>query len=108
MTHEPFAQTLNRLKGNVPMIFITDQVPKGLQVDEGVNMGAACHAHEFGKGGYVSSRPSKVEPSGWPLLKKVIGAILGGLLLTAAIPVLGYLVRRDQARTIDCPLSGTA
>jgi len=39
MTHEPFAQTLNRLKGNVPMIFITDQVPKGLQVDEGVNMG---------------------------------------------------------------------
>ena len=29
-----FAQTINRLKGKVTMIFITHQVPKGLQVDE--------------------------------------------------------------------------
>lgn len=36
----------------------------------------------------MSSRPSKVEPSGRPLLKKVIGAILGGLFLAAAIPFL--------------------
>ena len=30
---------VNRLKGKVTMIFITHQVPKGLQVDEVVNMG---------------------------------------------------------------------
>ena len=33
-TAEHFAQTINRLKGKVTMIFITHQVPKGLQVDE--------------------------------------------------------------------------
>jgi len=38
-TTEHFAQTINRLKGKVTMIFITHQVPKGLQVDEVVNMG---------------------------------------------------------------------
>lgn len=38
-TAEQFAQTINRLKGKVTMIFITHQVPKGLQVDEVVNMG---------------------------------------------------------------------
>jgi subfamily B ATP-binding cassette protein HlyB/CyaB len=37
---EHFAQTINRLNGKVTMIFITHQVPKGLQVDEVVNMGA--------------------------------------------------------------------
>jgi subfamily B ATP-binding cassette protein HlyB/CyaB len=39
-TAEHFAQTINRLKGKVTMIFITHQVPKGLQVDEVVNMGS--------------------------------------------------------------------
>jgi subfamily B ATP-binding cassette protein HlyB/CyaB len=39
-TAEHFAQTVNRLKGKVTMIFITHQVPKGLQVDEVVNMGS--------------------------------------------------------------------
>ena len=39
MTAAHFAQTINRLKGKVTMIFITHQVPKGLQVDEVVNMG---------------------------------------------------------------------
>jgi subfamily B ATP-binding cassette protein HlyB/CyaB len=38
-TAELFAQTINRLKGKVTMIFITHQVPRGLQVDEVVNMG---------------------------------------------------------------------
>lgn len=38
-TAEHFAQTINRLKGKVTMIFITHQVPKGLQVDDVVNMG---------------------------------------------------------------------
>lgn len=38
-TAEHFAQTINRLKSKVTMIFITHQVPKGLQVDEVVNMG---------------------------------------------------------------------
>ena len=38
-TAEHFAQTINRLKGKVTMIFITHQVPKGLLVDEVVNMG---------------------------------------------------------------------
>jgi subfamily B ATP-binding cassette protein HlyB/CyaB len=34
-----FFQTINRLRGKVMMLFITHQVPKGLQVDEIVNMG---------------------------------------------------------------------
>ncbi|MBN9463530.1 MAG: peptidase domain-containing ABC transporter [Burkholderiales bacterium] len=38
-TAEHFAQTINRLKGKVTMVFITHQVPRGLQVDEVVNMG---------------------------------------------------------------------
>lgn len=38
-TAEHFAQTVNRLKGRVTMVFITHQLPRGLQVDEVVNMG---------------------------------------------------------------------
>lgn len=45
-TAEHFAQTINRLKGKVTMIFITHQVPKGLQVDEVVDMGS--HAGQIG------------------------------------------------------------
>src|SRR5690606_9545554 len=37
-TAEHFARTINRLKGRVTMVFITHQVPRGLQVDEVVNM----------------------------------------------------------------------
>ena len=40
-TAELFAQTINRLKGKVTMIFITHQIPKGLEVDEVVDMGQA-------------------------------------------------------------------
>ena len=39
MNVERFAQSINRLKGKGTMIFITHQLPKGLQVDEVVNMG---------------------------------------------------------------------
>lgn len=39
MSAEHFAQTINQIKGKVTTIFVTHQVPKGLQVDEVVNMG---------------------------------------------------------------------
>lgn len=51
-TAEQFAQTINRLKGKVTMIFITHQVPKGLQVDEVVNMGQQAMQMSLGKEGY--------------------------------------------------------
>jgi subfamily B ATP-binding cassette protein HlyB/CyaB len=35
-----FAKTINKLKGKVTMLFITHQVPKGLHVDEVVELGA--------------------------------------------------------------------
>ena len=38
MSAEHFAQSINQIKGKVTMIFITHLVPKGLQVDEVVNM----------------------------------------------------------------------
>jgi subfamily B ATP-binding cassette protein HlyB/CyaB len=38
-TAEHFAQTVNRLKGRVTMLFITHHIPRGLQVDELVQLG---------------------------------------------------------------------
>lgn len=38
-TAEHFAQTVNRLKGRVTILFITHQLPKGLHVDEAVLLG---------------------------------------------------------------------
>ncbi len=38
-TAEHFAQTINRLKGSVTMLFITHQIPRGLQVDEVYSFG---------------------------------------------------------------------
>ena len=38
-TAEQFAQTVNKLKGKVTILFITHQLPKGLQVDEAVILG---------------------------------------------------------------------
>ena len=38
-TAEQFAQTINRLKGEVTIVFIAHIVPKGLQVDEGLRFG---------------------------------------------------------------------
>ena len=40
-TAEHFARTINKLKGQVTMLFITHQVPKGLQVDEVIELGPA-------------------------------------------------------------------
>jgi subfamily B ATP-binding cassette protein HlyB/CyaB len=38
-TAELFAKTINKLKGKVTMLFITHQIPRGLQVDEVFSMG---------------------------------------------------------------------
>ena len=38
-TAEHFAQTVNKLKGKVTILFITHQLPKGLQMDEVVILG---------------------------------------------------------------------
>jgi subfamily B ATP-binding cassette protein HlyB/CyaB len=39
-TAEHFARTINKLKGKVTMLFITHQIPRGLQVDEVVELGS--------------------------------------------------------------------
>ena len=39
-TAEHFARTINKLKGKVTMLFITHQIPRGLQVDEVIELGA--------------------------------------------------------------------
>jgi subfamily B ATP-binding cassette protein HlyB/CyaB len=39
-TAEHFVKTINALKNKVTIIFITHQVPNGLQVDEVVHMGS--------------------------------------------------------------------
>ncbi len=49
-TAEQFAQTINRLKGQVTMVFITHQVPKGLEVDEVVDMGQVAAQKILWKG----------------------------------------------------------
>ncbi len=38
-TAEHFAQTVNKLKGKVTILFIAHQLPRGLQVDEAVILG---------------------------------------------------------------------
>ncbi len=43
-TAEHFAKTVNRLKGQVTMLFITHQVPRGLQVDEVFSLGGEGQA----------------------------------------------------------------
>ena len=42
-TAEHFAKTINRLKGKVTMLFITHQIPRGLQVDEVLSFGDEQH-----------------------------------------------------------------
>jgi subfamily B ATP-binding cassette protein HlyB/CyaB len=42
-TAEHFAKTINKLKGRVTMLFITHQIPRGLQVDEVFNLGGGQH-----------------------------------------------------------------
>lgn len=43
-TAEHFAQTVNKLKGKVTILFITHQLPKGLNVDEAVILGKESNA----------------------------------------------------------------
>jgi subfamily B ATP-binding cassette protein HlyB/CyaB len=43
-TAELFARTINKLKGQVTMLFITHQIPRGLQVDEVFSFGDDRHA----------------------------------------------------------------
>jgi subfamily B ATP-binding cassette protein HlyB/CyaB len=43
-TAEHFAKTINKLKGQVTMLFITHQIPKGLQVDEVLSLDSRHHA----------------------------------------------------------------
>lgn len=38
-TAEQFAQTINKLKGKVTILFISHQLPKGLAVDEAILLG---------------------------------------------------------------------
>lgn len=38
-TAEEFARTMNQLKGRVAVLFITHQLPTGLEVDEVVTLG---------------------------------------------------------------------
>ena len=38
-TAEQFAQTINKLKGKVTILFITHQLPKGLAVDDAILLG---------------------------------------------------------------------
>ena len=43
-TAEHFAKTINKLKGKVTMLFITHQIPRGLQVDEVFSFDSKQHA----------------------------------------------------------------
>lgn len=43
-TAELFARTINKLKGQVTIIFITHQIPHGLAVDEVFSFGSDRHA----------------------------------------------------------------
>jgi subfamily B ATP-binding cassette protein HlyB/CyaB len=47
-TAEHFAKTINKLKGQVTMLFITHQIPRGLQVDEVFSFGDDLHTTKVG------------------------------------------------------------
>ncbi|MBP6700778.1 MAG: peptidase domain-containing ABC transporter [Halioglobus sp.] len=47
-TAEHFAKTINKLKGQVTMLFITHQIPRGLQVDEVFGLGEEGHMTRMG------------------------------------------------------------
>ena len=46
-TAEHFARTINKLMGQVSMLFITHQLPKGLNVDEAVLLGKDKETEEL-------------------------------------------------------------
>jgi ATP-binding cassette, subfamily B, bacterial HlyB/CyaB len=39
LTAEQFARTINKLRGKVTIVFITHQIPRGLQVDDVFQLG---------------------------------------------------------------------
>jgi len=47
-TAEHFTRTINKLKGQVTMLFITHQIPRGLQVDEVFGFGEEGHMTRMG------------------------------------------------------------
>ena len=47
-TAEHFAKTINKLKGKVTMLFITHQIPRGLQVDEVFSFDGQSHTTTVG------------------------------------------------------------
>ena len=47
-TAEHFAKTINKLKGKVTMLFITHQIPRGLQVDEVFSFDGHQHSTKVG------------------------------------------------------------
>ncbi len=53
-TTAAFARTINQLRGKVTIVFIAHQVPRGLQVDETIIVGAA---------GSVAGKPTVIEAS---------------------------------------------
>jgi len=55
-TAEHFARTINQLKGKVTLLFITHQLPKGLQVDGVIKLGEK-HGDAERQVGVVSSQP---------------------------------------------------
>ena len=60
-TAEQFARTINQLKGKVTMLFITHQLPQGLEVDEVVTLGRNQTGQSAGGG--VANRTDGQEPA---------------------------------------------
>ena len=62
-TAEHFAQTVNKLKGKVTILFITHQLPKGLNVDEAVILGKDKNEQQttMMQGDLQTSHSDKVE-----------------------------------------------
>ena len=58
-TAEHFARTINTLKGQVTMIFITHQIPRGLHVDEVIALGE--HGARMGVVGEAGQNPTNRE-----------------------------------------------
>jgi ATP-binding cassette, subfamily B, bacterial HlyB/CyaB len=62
-TAEHFAQTVNKLKGKVTILFITHQLPKGLQVGEAVILGKDKNVQSGQKQSTVVQNSSQVSNS---------------------------------------------
>ena len=99
-TAEHFAQTVNRLKGKVTMLFITHHVPRGLQVDQTFSL------LNPGDLGTENNRMSQGEPlhrSCRPHSRTLVG-----LLLLVTLGGIGYLWINARPRTgrkkLNCPM----